>query len=103
MAAVSNEGRGWQREIEALNLDLYVFNAVDGSERRMVVKNAGWPAWADESTVYFHRLAEDGWWSIFKANASDTSANQGGVPSIASCMDLHFMCVWFSSFSYSVV
>lgn len=77
VAAVSNEGRGWQPgEIEALNLDLYVFKAVDGSERRIVVKNAGWPSWADESTVYFHRLAEDNWWSIFKVNASNTSANQ---------------------------
>ncbi|KAG0562975.1 hypothetical protein KC19_9G186400 [Ceratodon purpureus] len=76
VAAVSNEGRGWKREIEALDLDLYVFKAEDGSQRRMVVRNAGWPSWADESTVYFHRLAEDGWWSIFKANASDTSANQ---------------------------
>jgi hypothetical protein len=29
--------------------------------------------------VYFHRLADDGWWSIFKVNASDPNADQGGV------------------------
>lgn len=86
----SNEGRGWQREAEALNLDLYVFKAEDGSQRRMVVKNAGWPAWADESTVYFHRLAADGWWSVFKVNVSDTSADQGGISSIASVVHVMF-------------
>ncbi|KAH9295912.1 hypothetical protein KI387_039500, partial [Taxus chinensis] len=29
----------------------------------------GWlQSWADESTVYFHRRAEDGWWSIYRLN-----------------------------------
>lgn len=74
----SNEGRGWEWEIEALNLDLHVFKAEDGSERRMVIKNAGWPTWADESTVYFHRVADDGWWSIFRVNVSQ----QGLTPFI---------------------
>lgn len=77
----SNEGRGWEREIEALNLDLHVFKAEDGSQRRKVVKNAGWPSWADENTVYFHRVADDGWWSIFRVNVSDSSAEQGLPPS----------------------
>ena len=76
---MSNEGRGWKREIAALDLDLYVFKAEDGSQRRMVVRNAGWPIWADENTVYFHRLADDGWWSIFKVNASNPNTDQGGV------------------------
>lgn len=80
----SDEGRGWQRKAEGLDLDLYVFKAEDGSQRRMVINNAGWPTWADEDTVYFHRKAEDGWWSIFKVNVSDTSGDQGGISSIAS-------------------
>lgn len=82
VAAASNEGRGWLRETEALNIDLYIFKAEDGSERKMVVRNAGWPAWADESTVYFHRLAEDGWWSIFKINVfSNQEAPERVTPS----------------------
>lgn len=80
VAVGSNEGRGWQREIEALNLDLYVFKAEDGSQRRMIVRNAGWPTWADDNTVYFHRVAEDGWWSIFRVNVSYSSAEQGMYP-----------------------
>nr|XP_024383837.1 uncharacterized protein LOC112286315 [Physcomitrium patens]PNR61619.1 hypothetical protein PHYPA_000042 [Physcomitrium patens] len=76
VAVGSNEGRGWQREIEALNLDLYIFKAEDGSQRRMIVRNGGWPTWMDDNTVYFHRIADDGWWSIFKVNVSDTSADQ---------------------------
>ncbi|KAG0586622.1 hypothetical protein KC19_2G104400 [Ceratodon purpureus] len=76
VAVASNEGRGWEREIEALNLDLHVFKAEDGSQRRKIVNNAGWPSWADENTVYFHRVADDGWWSIFRVNVSDSSAEQ---------------------------
>lgn len=76
VAVASNEGRGWEREIEGLNLDLHVFKAEDGSHRRMIVKNAGWPTWADDSTVYFHRAAEDGWWSIFRINVSDSNAEK---------------------------
>jgi len=73
VAVASNEGRGWEGETEALNLDLYIFRAEDGSQRRMIVKNAGWPTWADDSTVYFHRVAEDGWWSIFRIDVSSDS------------------------------
>ncbi len=86
VAVASNEGRGWKGEIEALNLDLYVFKAEDGSQRRMIVENAGWPTWADDSTVYFHRVAEDGWWSIFRINVSSDSE---GLTPIPSCIDLH--------------
>ena len=78
-------------------MDLYVFKAEDGSQRRRVVGHAGWPTWADENTVYFHRLADDGWWSIFKVNVSDTSANQGAFSFIASDV------IWFPIVSHSVV
>ncbi|EFJ05147.1 hypothetical protein SELMODRAFT_187603 [Selaginella moellendorffii] len=66
----SDDGRGWGGEIEELDTDLYSFQAWDGSGRKLVVKNGGWPSWSDDSTVFFHRRAEDGWWSVYKATFS---------------------------------
>ncbi|KAL3675665.1 hypothetical protein R1sor_025613 [Riccia sorocarpa] len=40
-----------------------------------LAKKGGWPSWAGESTVYFHRKADDGWWSIFKINLPGGSPN----------------------------
>jgi hypothetical protein len=73
----STQGREWDGEIGELNLGLYVFKAEDGSQRRLVVQNGGWPSWADSSTVFFHRVAQDGWWSIYKINPFDSSSDQG--------------------------
>jgi len=73
MAASAGE-RGWQGEIHDLETDLYVFRASDGSGRRLVVKHGGWPSWADDNTVFFHRQAEDGWWSVYRASVNSSSA-----------------------------
>jgi Tol biopolymer transport system component len=57
----------WSGEVEELNTDLYLFRTSDGSRRTFVEHHAGWPCWADESTLYFHRRDESGWWGVFKA------------------------------------
>lgn len=67
-AMVASYGeRDWElsRSLE-LSTDLYVFKAEDGSARKIVAQGGGWPTWADENTVYFHKKAEDGWWSIYR-------------------------------------
>lgn len=66
-AVASLEGKGWDGEVEELGTDIYVFLTRDGSSRVKVVEHGGWPSWADESTLYFHRRGGDGWWSIYKA------------------------------------
>eukprot|EP01018_Ginkgo_biloba_P024139 Gb_15673 [translate_table: standard] len=68
MIVASYGTREWKGmdEIQDLHTDLYVFKAEDGSARRMVSERGGWPTWADESTVYFHKRAEDGWWSVYR-------------------------------------
>ncbi|GLJ17707.1 hypothetical protein SUGI_0308960 [Cryptomeria japonica] len=72
MVASYGKTREWEmKHIEDLQTDLYVFSADDGSNRRMVAEWGGWPSWADENTVYFHRRAEDGWWSIYRLNLLD--------------------------------
>ncbi|CAI9115444.1 OLC1v1016346C1 [Oldenlandia corymbosa var. corymbosa] len=66
--AVASEGkRGWEGEVQELHTDIYVFLTRDGSQRVKVVEHGGWPSWADDSTFYFHRRCEDGWWSVFRA------------------------------------
>ncbi|CAM6103739.1 unnamed protein product [Calypogeia fissa] len=64
--AVASSSNGFQGEVGELVTDLYVYKANGGSERLLVVKHAGWPSWADDHTVFFHRQADDGWWSVFR-------------------------------------
>lgn len=56
--------------IQEMRTDLYIFNSKDGSQRTLLVSGGGWPSWADDSTFFFHRKAEDGWWSIYKGTLS---------------------------------
>ncbi|KAF3632820.1 hypothetical protein FXO38_24923 [Capsicum annuum] len=66
--AVASYGmKGWSGEVEELATDIYVFLTRDGSGRVKVVDHGGWPTWADDYTLYFHRRCDDGWWSVFKA------------------------------------
>ncbi|KAL3641279.1 hypothetical protein CASFOL_016247 [Castilleja foliolosa] len=65
--AVASLGeKGWTGEVQELNTDIYVFSTRDGSNRVKIVEHGGWPSWADDSTIYFHRKCDDGWWSVFK-------------------------------------
>ena len=75
--AASQQGRIWDGNRHDLHTDLYAFNAVDGANRHLVVKNGGWPSWADDNTVFFHRQSEDGWWSVYKIFFSGDSATNG--------------------------
>ncbi|KAL4584998.1 hypothetical protein LXL04_009611 [Taraxacum kok-saghyz] len=66
--AVASSGEdGWGGEVEELNTDIYVFLTRDGSSRVKVVEHGGWPSWVDDSTFFFHRKSDDGWWSVYKA------------------------------------
>lgn len=76
VSVASYGGRGWDGEIEDLHTDIWIFNAEDGSQRKLVAKNGGWPTWADERTIFFHRRAEDGWWSIYKVSIPE---GEGGA------------------------
>eukprot|EP00252_Welwitschia_mirabilis_P003064 TRINITY_DN1313_c0_g1_i1.p1 TRINITY_DN1313_c0_g1~~TRINITY_DN1313_c0_g1_i1.p1 ORF type:complete len:700 (-),score=-83.95 TRINITY_DN1313_c0_g1_i1:146-2245(-) len=67
VAVASAGARGWLGETKDLETDIYVFRLSDSSGRRRIVKHGGWPTWADDNTLYFHRQVDDGWWSIFRA------------------------------------
>lgn len=66
-AVASYGDREWGGEVQELDTDIYIFLTRDGSNRVKVVEHGGWPSWVDESSFYFHRRCDDGWWSVFKA------------------------------------
>ncbi|GAB4844943.1 hypothetical protein Ancab_038338 [Ancistrocladus abbreviatus] len=66
--AVASYGeRGWSGEVQELHTDIYMFLTKDGSERVKIVEHGGWPCWADDHTIYFHRRSDDGWMSVYRA------------------------------------
>ncbi|KAI0530986.1 hypothetical protein KFK09_000535 [Dendrobium nobile] len=69
-AVASSGERGWTGEVQELNTDIYVFKTSDGSARTLVVEHGGWPCWADDSTIYFHRKSSDEWWSVYRGALS---------------------------------
>ncbi|KAJ8531153.1 hypothetical protein K7X08_026587 [Anisodus acutangulus] len=80
--AVASYGKkGWTGEVEELDTDIYRFMTLDGSGRVKVVEHGGWPSWADDNTMYFHRRCDDGWWSVFKAELGvDSVSTQRVTP-----------------------
>ncbi|XP_052200686.1 uncharacterized protein LOC127807102 isoform X1 [Diospyros lotus] len=66
-AVASYGDRGWSGEIQELRTDIFIFRTDDGSDRVKVVEQGGWPCWVDDSTLYFHRVSDDGWWSVYRA------------------------------------
>ncbi|KAF4398891.1 hypothetical protein G4B88_023485 [Cannabis sativa] len=71
IAVASFKEQGWEGEIEDLKTDIYVFN-VDGPDldRKMVIKNGGWPTWGSENILFFHRKVGD-YWGVFRADISN--------------------------------
>ncbi|XP_062212963.1 uncharacterized protein LOC133913743 [Phragmites australis] len=73
-ASASPGPDGWGGEVEDLNTDIYVFRTSDGSQRTLAIRDGGWPCWADETTIFFHRRDSDGWYSVYRAEISVTGA-----------------------------
>ncbi|XP_042488005.1 uncharacterized protein LOC122068201 [Macadamia integrifolia] len=67
--AVASYGfRPWKGELDELDTDIIVFPPSDPNRRIVVCKRGGWPTWFGDSTIFFHRKADDGWWSIFRVD-----------------------------------
>ncbi|KAI3464548.1 hypothetical protein Pfo_021211 [Paulownia fortunei] len=82
--AVASYGeKGWDGEVQELGTDIYVFLTRDGSNRVKIIEHGGWPSWVDDSTLYFHRRCEDGWWSVFRASFN-TKDGKLGVESVVA-------------------
>ncbi|CAA6653920.1 unnamed protein product [Spirodela intermedia] len=59
----------WKGDFYELQTEVVVFRRSEPA-RRVPVSGGrgGWPAWSGDSTVFFHRVAEDGWWSVFRVD-----------------------------------
>ncbi|OMO82206.1 hypothetical protein COLO4_23160 [Corchorus olitorius] len=66
VAVASYGSRSWEGDFHELKTDIVVFPASDPSSRFVVCQRGGWPTWSGDSFIYFHRQADDGWWSIFR-------------------------------------
>ncbi|KAM0053914.1 putative transcription factor WD40-like family [Helianthus debilis subsp. tardiflorus] len=65
IAVASYGSRRWSGEFHHMETDIVVFRRTDPNKRWSVCSLGGWPTFSGESTIYFHRQADDGWWSIF--------------------------------------
>ncbi|XP_050210005.1 uncharacterized protein LOC126660500 [Mercurialis annua] len=66
IAVASYGSRLWGTEFEDLKTDIVVFKESEPDKRIVVCQRGGWPTWSGDSTIYFHRKADDGFWSIFQ-------------------------------------
>ncbi|CAL5423233.1 unnamed protein product [Camellia sinensis] len=67
IAVASYGSRPWAcHDFHDLDTDIVVFRESDPTKRTVVCEHGGWPTWSGDSTIYFHRQADDGWWSIFR-------------------------------------
>ncbi|KAL6893737.1 hypothetical protein ACP4OV_007835 [Aristida adscensionis] len=73
-AAASPGPYWWAGRMGDLDTDIYVFQTSDGSRRTLAIRDGGWPCWADEATLFFHRRDSDGWYGVYRAEVSVTAA-----------------------------
>lgn len=58
---------GWDGEIENLKTDILVMNVDEPFNRKLVVKEGGWPTWGSDNVIFFHRKV-DKLWGVFRAD-----------------------------------
>ncbi|KAM3279948.1 hypothetical protein ACQJBY_046994 [Aegilops geniculata] len=83
-AAASLGEAGWAGEVQDLRTDVYVFRTSDGSRRTLLVQDGGWPCWADDTTLFFHRRDSDGWYGVYRAKVE---VSDDGLLSAASSVE----------------
>ncbi|KAF8708734.1 hypothetical protein HU200_030119 [Digitaria exilis] len=57
-------------DVVDLHTDIYVFRTSDGSRRTLLIRDAGWPTWADDTTLFFHHRDSHGWYGVYRATVS---------------------------------
>ncbi|KAL6657046.1 hypothetical protein ACP70R_004826 [Stipagrostis hirtigluma subsp. patula] len=80
LVAVASYGdRPWAFDFRVLETEVAVFRAADPERRVVAAARGGWPAWHGEGTLFFHRVAEDGWWSVFRVDISPETLEPTGA------------------------
>ncbi|KAG6619434.1 hypothetical protein I3842_Q098300 [Carya illinoinensis] len=83
IAVASYGSRPWNGEFHELHTEIVVFQLSDRSNRITVCERGGWPSWSGDSVIYFHRQADDGWWSIFRVDVPE-NLERSGLPNTAT-------------------
>ncbi|GAB2291226.1 hypothetical protein Dimus_025483 [Dionaea muscipula] len=63
---------GWDGEIEDLKTDIFMMNVEKPFERKLLIKNGGWPTWGSDTVIFFHRKVGE-FWGVFRADISNGS------------------------------
>ncbi|CAL5206716.1 unnamed protein product [Lathyrus oleraceus] len=80
IAVASYGSRNWDGDFYELQTDIVVFEESVPENRVVVSEHGGWPTWLGDSTLFFHRISDDGWWSIFRIDLQDSNLT-GSQPS----------------------
>ncbi|KAJ1292096.1 hypothetical protein BS78_02G366200 [Paspalum vaginatum] len=78
LAVASYGDRPWAFDFRVLETEVAVFRASDPERRVVVAARGGWPAWHGERALFFHRVADDGWWSVFRVDVSPDTLEPAG-------------------------
>lgn len=78
LAVASYGDRPWAFDFRALETEVAVFRAADPGRRAVVAARGGWPAWHGDRALFFHRVADDGWWSVFRVEISPETLEPAG-------------------------
>lgn len=80
LAVASYGDRPWAFDFRVLETEIAVFRAADPARRVVVAARGGWPAWhGEEGALFFHRVADDGWWSVFRVDISPETLEPSGA------------------------
>ncbi|XP_022757752.1 uncharacterized protein LOC111304954 [Durio zibethinus] len=82
VAVASYGSHSWKGDFHELKTDIVVFPASDPHNRLVVCERGGWPTWFSDSIIFFHRQADDGWWSIFCLEFPKNPIEFSGCPVI---------------------
>lgn len=71
VAVASFQGKGWDGQIEDLQTDIYVMNVEKTRrlDRSRLIENGGWPTWASDNVIFFHRKVGHTW-GVFRFTIS---------------------------------
>ncbi|KAL2944715.1 Tol-Pal system protein TolB [Bienertia sinuspersici] len=73
VASLQKRG-GWYGEREKLKTDIFVMNIEKPYNRKLVIKDGGWPTWGSENVIFFHRREGNKPgknWGVYRADLSN--------------------------------
>ncbi|TVU37651.1 hypothetical protein EJB05_10977, partial [Eragrostis curvula] len=90
LVAVASYGdRPWAFDFRVLETEVAVFRAAEPARRVVVARRGGWPAWHGDRALLFHRVADDGWWSVFRVDLSPGTLEPCGAERRVTPPGLH--------------